>query len=85
MLDMKTATVRQVQHHLSEVLQSVEDGEEVLITKRGRVIAKIVPTRDKPRVPVWPDFVQRSTRIWGKRVRGKSLSAIILEQRKDRV
>ena len=34
MLDMKTASVRDVQHHLSRVLAWVEQGEEVQITRR---------------------------------------------------
>ncbi len=84
MLDMKAATVRHIQHHLSDVLRSVEDGEVVLITKRGRVIAKIVPAKEKSRTVVWPDFFQRTKQIWGKRIKGKSVSSIIIEERKER-
>ncbi|MDA2928932.1 type II toxin-antitoxin system prevent-host-death family antitoxin [Acidobacteria bacterium AH-259-O06] len=84
MFDMKTATVRQVQHHLSEVLRWIEEGEEVLVTKRNRVVAKIVPARDKTQTVKWPDFVTRSSRIWGKGVRGKSVSRIIIEEREER-
>ena len=29
--------------HLSEILSKVEDGGEIIITKRGRSVAKIVP------------------------------------------
>jgi len=43
MLDMKTASVREVQHHLSKVLAWVEKGEEVQITRRNKPVAKIVP------------------------------------------
>jgi prevent-host-death family protein len=85
MLEMKAAAVRQIQHHLSDVLRSVEDGEEVLITKRGRVIAKIVPAREQSQDIAWPDFVRRSTQIWGSRIKGKPVSSIIIEQRKDRL
>src|SRR5213593_1540899 len=85
MLDMKTATIRQIQHHLSEVLRWVEDGQEVQIARRKRVIAKIVPARDDQQSVVWPDFIGRSTKIWGKSIRGKSVSRIIIEDRKERV
>lgn len=84
MLDMKTATVRQVQHHLSHILRLVDDGQEVLITKRSRVIAKIVPAKDGSPGVKWPDFIRRATEIWGKRARGKAVSRIIIEERKER-
>jgi prevent-host-death family protein len=85
MLDMKTATVRQIQHHLSEVLRWVEDGQEVRITRRGRVVAKIVPANEKRQAVRWPDFMGRSTEIWGNRFRGKPVSRIIIEDRKERL
>ena len=40
---MKTATTREVQHHFSRVLDWVEDGEEVVITRRGKQVARVVP------------------------------------------
>ena len=85
MLDMKTATIRQIQHHLSEVLRWVEDGQEVQVTRRNRVIAKIVPARDDHQKVAWPDFVGRSTKIWGKRSRGKPVSRIIIDDRQERI
>jgi prevent-host-death family protein len=45
-LDMKTASVREVLHNLAAVLDMVSRGQEVSVTKRGRVIARIVPARD---------------------------------------
>ncbi|MFQ5684542.1 MAG: type II toxin-antitoxin system Phd/YefM family antitoxin [Candidatus Binatia bacterium] len=41
---MKTATVSKLKASLSEFLRQVKAGEEVLVTERGRPIAKIVPT-----------------------------------------
>ena len=40
---MKTATVSKLKASLSEYLRSVKAGEEVLVTERGRPIAKITP------------------------------------------
>ncbi len=40
---MKTATVREAQHHLSKLLAEVEKGEEIRITRRGREVCKLVP------------------------------------------
>ena len=38
---MKTATVREAQHHLSKLLREVEAGEEIVLTRRGEKIATI--------------------------------------------
>ena len=40
---MKTATVRQIRHDFSTVLQWVEEGEQVSISKRGKIIAMLTP------------------------------------------
>ena len=40
---MKTATTREVQHHFSKVLNWVDAGEEVVITRRGKKVARVVP------------------------------------------
>ena len=41
---MKAATVSKLKASLSEYLRWVKAGEEVLVTERGRPIAKITPT-----------------------------------------
>jgi prevent-host-death family protein len=43
MLTMKIATVREAQHHLSKLLNEVEMGEEIILTRRGKQIARLVP------------------------------------------
>jgi prevent-host-death family protein len=40
---MKTATVREAQHHLSKLLNDVEAGEEIVLTRRGIEVGKLVP------------------------------------------
>jgi len=40
---MKTATVLKLKASLSEYLRSVKAGEEVMITERGRPIARLTP------------------------------------------
>lgn len=44
---MKTATVREAQHHLSKLLENVEQGQEIMITRRGVEVAKLVPAKEK--------------------------------------
>jgi prevent-host-death family protein len=84
MLYMKTATVRDVQHHLSKVLAWVEKGEEVQITRRNRAVAKLVPADASTRPVTLPAFTARARQIWGDAPTGKSLSQIVLDDRDER-
>lgn len=46
---MKTATVSKLKATLSKYLSGVKAGEEVIVTERGRPVARIVPyTRSGP-------------------------------------
>ena len=79
MLPMKTATVRDVQHHFRKVLAWVENGEEVLVTRRNKTVARLIPSSSfvPTSVPL-PDFAARARAIWGaqpKQPKGVSLSA----------
>ncbi len=40
---MKTATIRQVRHDFSTVLDWVSEGEQVEIRKRGKIVALLSP------------------------------------------
>jgi prevent-host-death family protein len=84
MLDMKTASVRDVQHHLSEVLAWVEKGEEVQITRRNKPVAKIVPAQAQGTPVVWPPFAARARQIWGETPVGKNLSQTVVDDRNER-
>jgi len=86
LLYMKTASVREIQHHLARVLAWVENGEEVLVTRRNKTIARLVPhsPADPVSVPL-PDFAARARAIWGAEPKGPSLSETILTNREERV
>jgi prevent-host-death family protein len=40
---MRTTTVRELRNHYSKVLRWVSAGEEVQVTRRGKVVARVVP------------------------------------------
>jgi len=64
---MKKATVRDLRNRFSIVSRWIEEGEEVRITKRGRVLARIIPEAPgKPRRGKLPDFARRVRLILGK-------------------
>jgi antitoxin (DNA-binding transcriptional repressor) of toxin-antitoxin stability system len=79
---MKTATIRQVRHDLGSVLQWVADGESVAISKRGQVVAMIVPpVATRKRSSKRPDFLARLQRIYGQKPRGANP---VVEERASR-
>ena len=45
---MRTAGVREARQNLSTLLDEVKKGREIVITERGRPVAKLVPP-DRPR------------------------------------
>jgi prevent-host-death family protein len=83
--DMKTVSVREVQHNLAAVLEMVSRGQEIAVTKRGRVIARIVPARDRRERVEWPDAAARMRRLGQGASRGTPASTIITETRGERV
>ena len=73
---MKSVSLRHMQHHLSDVMRHVDQGREVLVTRRRRTVARLVPATPAPARVNWPDFSARTARI-----KGSPLSATILAER----
>ncbi len=80
--NMKTASVRQIQHNLAEVLSWVEQGQEVQVFRRKKLVARLIPP--DPKTAASPDFLARAEGVWGKKPRGKRLSVVVSEARGDR-
>jgi prevent-host-death family protein len=47
------ATVRELRNNFAHVSAWIEAGQEVEITKRGRVVARLVPSAPPPKPPKW--------------------------------
>ncbi len=43
---MKTATVRDLRNRYTSLLGWISAGEEIIITQRGKAIARLIPQRD---------------------------------------
>ncbi|HEY6897781.1 MAG TPA: type II toxin-antitoxin system prevent-host-death family antitoxin [Rhodocyclaceae bacterium] len=50
---MTTCTVAEAKAHLSELLARVEQGEELIITRRGQPVASLQAIRPAKRSPDW--------------------------------
>jgi prevent-host-death family protein len=44
----KTVNVHEAKTHLSRLLERVSEGEEVVISKSGRPVARLVPAGERP-------------------------------------
>ena len=76
---MKTATVRDLRYHFSEIEARLQKGEEIEIRKRKRVIARLVPVR--PKREAYPDFGARAREIFGDRVMTMTGTELMAEDR----
>jgi len=67
---MKTATIRQVRHDFSSVLNWVAEGEQVEISKHGKVVALLSPppAANPTRARKRPDLAARLKTRDGNRV-----------------
>src|SRR5260370_25755988 len=82
MYQMRKASVRDLRYRFREVENLLREGEEVQITKRKRVIARLMPVQ--PVVPpLRPDFLARLKKVY----RGKPLKvsgAELISRERDR-
>jgi antitoxin (DNA-binding transcriptional repressor) of toxin-antitoxin stability system len=78
---MRTASVREIRHDFGRVLSWIEQGEQVEITKRKQVVARLVPAKSITRGVKWPNLEARRRRIFPAGVKGKPVSDIVDEGR----
>jgi len=78
---MRTAGVREVRQNLSALLDEVRKGREVVITERGRPVAKLVPP-DRPRGKGVPNLAAFRRKM---PVLDPPLSTTLAEDRADRL
>ncbi len=68
---MKTATVRELRNEFPRIEAWVHEGESVSISKRGKVIATLVPAlgaAEAPKRRTKVDIMARLQETWGGRV-----------------
>lgn len=73
----------EAQHNLSKVLREVEAGREVQITRRRKVVARLLPPQQRESVR-FPDFGARARQTWGGRWSGASSDELLDQSRGDR-
>ena len=74
---MVEMNVKEARSKLSTLLKQVEEGDEIVILRRGKRVARLVPSQGQGRrLPSLKDF-RASIRI-----KGGSLSAVVLAERR---
>lgn len=80
---MKTFSIMETQHNLSRVLREVAAGHEVGITRRNKLVARLLPPAEQ--MPVeFPDFVARARTVWKNGWTGASSAELVDQTRGDR-
>jgi prevent-host-death family protein len=74
---MLEINVKEARSRLSSLLNRVERGEEVIITRRGKKIARLVPTESHGRLPSLKDFRAEID------VSGQPISQTVVDQRDE--
>jgi antitoxin (DNA-binding transcriptional repressor) of toxin-antitoxin stability system len=82
MYHVKKASIRDLRYHFSKVEELLREGEEIHITKRKRVIARLLPPKTEKPAEI-PDFLARQRKMFGKK-RFKISGASQLAQERDR-
>jgi antitoxin (DNA-binding transcriptional repressor) of toxin-antitoxin stability system len=82
---MKTTNIRELKHATSTVLEWVEQGETVQITRRNKVVAILSPPPvEKPKKIKRPDFSARLKTMFGDKCFEVSNAELIAGDRGDR-
>ena len=74
-VSMKSISFSDFRHDASRILDLVEQGEEVVIRRHGKVVARLIPAQE-PGVPAWKKPGLRLV------TKGPGLSEVIAEDRR---
>lgn len=80
MYHMKKASVRDLRYQFKKIERLLHQGEEIQITKRRRVIARLVPETSEEHIEM-PDFLARLRKIYGDKVLAVSGAELISADR----
>lgn len=77
---MRSTTVRELRNNYSQVLKWVAKGEEVVVTRRGQVVARVVPPVPARRTQVdWSRSAALTRKPWSAPLSASESAAILAE------
>lgn len=77
-------SIRELQQNLKRVMQRVERGQVVEVTRRRRPVARLAPLDGTGPVLPWPDLDARARAVFGDRLVSPGASEVVIEDRGDR-
>jgi len=80
MYHMKSASIRELRYAFKKIERLLRQGEEIQITKRRRVIARLIPEGQQS-VKQIPDFLARLHSIYGNKPLQVSGAELVAEDR----
>jgi antitoxin (DNA-binding transcriptional repressor) of toxin-antitoxin stability system len=80
---MRKASVRDLRYRFSVVEELLRDGQEIHITKRKRVIARLLPPATTGTIHM-PDFKARMKKVFGKKKPKFSGDDLVAKDREER-
>lgn len=78
---MERVSIRELQQNIKRVLERVEQGETVEVTRRRRTVARLSPIRQPRKAAGWPDLEKRAREVLGDRILAPGAGAQILSDR----
>ena len=75
---METVTVGEVQKNFGKVLNNIQAGKKIIVTRRGKPVAVLTAIGPKKDID-WPDFYGEAIEA-----KGKPTGEILSESREDR-
>lgn len=75
---MGPVSIKEARQHLSDLVDAAEQGETIVITRRGKEVARLAPVVRKPRG--LPDLTAFRARI---KLKGKPLSQTVIDARRE--
>lgn len=82
---MKSASVRDLRHRFGHLLTWINEGQEIQITMRRRVIARLIPDKSAAKKKIkMPDFAARRKKIHGRKMLSAKVVADLLAENKGR-
>jgi antitoxin (DNA-binding transcriptional repressor) of toxin-antitoxin stability system len=79
MYHMKKASIRDLRYNFKKVERLLKAGEEIEVTKRNKVIARLVPICERCRE--MPDFMGRMRAMFGDKMFEPSNAELLAEDR----
>jgi antitoxin (DNA-binding transcriptional repressor) of toxin-antitoxin stability system len=80
MYHMTKASIRDLRYGFKRIERLLRQGEEIQITNRRRVIARLIPESDEPPTKL-PDFLKRLRATYGDKILSPSGADLVAEDR----